>query len=88
MSAEGESAASGFEGVRRALAWVCAVVFAASFLGLLGLSATGYWMPGNLWIALLDCAWRISGALGLVLWLLPRAANATRWLGQLFSGQA
>lgn len=86
MNIEDEN--SGFERLRRSLAWVCVVVFAASFLGLLGLSATVYWSTDNSWIALLDRAWRISGAVGLLLWALPRVANATRWLGQLFSGQA
>lgn len=87
MSIEGESTASGLAGARRALAWVCMVVFAASFIGLLVLSATIYWTPQNSWIALLDRGWRISGAVGLLLWALPRAAKATRWLGQLFSGR-
>ncbi|MBI2963732.1 MAG: hypothetical protein HYY35_08265 [Deltaproteobacteria bacterium] len=88
MSVEDDRAASGLAGARRVLAWVCMVVFAASFVGLLVLSATVYWTPENSWIALLDRAWRISGAVGVLLWALPRAAHATRWLSQLFSGRA
>jgi hypothetical protein len=88
VSVETQSDTSKPESLRRSLAWVCVVVFAASFLGLLGLSATAYWTPDNSWIVLLDRAWRISGGVGLLLWAVPRLASTTRWLGQLFSGQA
>lgn len=74
-----------FEGTRRKLAWVCTAVFAASFLGLLAISATPYWTPDNAWTGYLDGAWRISGTFGLALWLLPRIAGASRWVAQLFS---
>jgi hypothetical protein len=76
------------EDVRRILVWACTGVFAVSFLGLLGISATSYWRPDNSWIALLDRAWRISGAVGVGLWLVPRLAGAVRWIGRLFLGEA
>jgi len=88
LRGDGESRRVGFEGMRRLLAWVCTAVFAASFLGLLTLSATPYWLPDNPWILFLDVAWRVSGAVGLCLWLLPRLAGATRWVGRLFLGNA
>lgn len=77
-----------FEDVRRVFVWVATAAFASSFLGLLALSATSYWRPDNPWILFLDRAWRISGAVGICLWLVPRAARAVRWVGRLFLGEA
>ena len=88
MRGDEESRTVEFEDVRRLLAWVSTAVFAASFVGLLTLSATSYWIPDNPWILFLDRAWRISGAFGLCLWLAPRLAGATRWLRRLFVGDA
>jgi hypothetical protein len=77
-----------FESTRRKLAWVCTTVFAVSFVGLLAISTTPYWTPDNAWTAYLDVAWRLSGLLGIALWLLPRIAGAGRRVAQLFSGGA
>jgi hypothetical protein len=76
-----------FERWRRGLSLICMCVFGLSFAGLLGLSATVYWTPDNLWIAFLDRAWRISGLVGLVLWAIPYLIRGRRKLGETFSGK-
>ncbi len=81
------SGPQGFERWRRRLSWICMSVFALSFAGLLGLSATVYWTPDNLWIALLDRAWRVSGFVGLVLWAIPYLVRGRRRVGETFSGK-
>ena len=88
MRGDEDSRGVDFENLRRLFAWISTAIFAASFVGLLTLSATPFWIPDNPWILFLDGAWRISGAVGLCLWLLPRLAGATRWLGRLFLGDA
>ena len=71
-----------FERIRRLVSWVATSVFALSFAVLLVLSATEHWQPGNPLITFCDRAWRISGALALILGTIPilrrflvRAAN-------------
>lgn len=87
MESEAEESAGALERMRSWLVWLCVTVFVSSFAGLLALSATPYWMPGNPAIGALDTAWRTSLAAGLLLWLIPRLAQALRWLGDLFSGK-
>ena len=77
----------GFERFRRGLSWISIAVFALSFAGLLGLSATVYWTPDNPWIAFLDRAWKISGFTGLCLWAVPYVVRGGRWAGDAFSGK-
>ena len=73
-----------FETFRRPLSWLCVTIFTASFLLLLALSATAYWTPENVWVVMLDRAWRISGVIAIVLWLIPRLGRAGGWMGQRF----
>jgi hypothetical protein len=80
VAAEDEQ--DGLERLRRALSWACICVFALTFAGLLALSATPYWAPGNPLISGLDRAWRISGLLGLLLWAIPYVVRVARWLTQ------
>lgn len=70
------------------MVWLCVSTFVGSFVGLLLLSATALWSPGNPWILVLDGAWRASLAIGAMLWLVPRLVQGTRWLRDFFSGHA
>lgn len=60
-----------FERIRRFVSWVATSVFGLSFAVLLALSATEHWQPGNPLITFCDRAWRISGALALILGTIP-----------------
>ncbi len=86
VSAEEEDQPSTLEWGRRWLTWACVSIFVGSFAGLLALSATTLWTPGNPWIGVLDLAWRASLVIGVVLWAIPRAARGIHWLGATFSG--
>jgi len=77
-----ESEQDGLERLRRALSWACITVFGLTFVGLLALSSTTYWTPGNTLIVALDRAWRVSGVIGLVLWAIPYLLRALRWVGR------
>ena len=88
-SADVEAAGSpeSLERLRHVLSWICVSVFAASFIALLGLSATPYWAPDNSWLTFLDRVWRVSGFLGICLWGIPYLGRLGRWFGELFSGK-
>jgi hypothetical protein len=75
-----------FERLRRWLSWVSVSIFAGSFVALLVLSGTVYWRPDNHWLVVLDRAWRVSGLLGLALWVIPYGARVGRWVAGVFGG--
>ncbi|MGH7823232.1 MAG: hypothetical protein ACREQ9_26020 [Candidatus Binatia bacterium] len=83
--AEADTAES-LERLRRLVSWIAVSIFAATFVALLVLSGTGSWRPDNDWLFVLDRALRISGVVGLIVWLIPYLARLARWIGAVFSG--
>ena len=84
---ESEESPGAPERVRRWIARLAIAAFSASFLGLLGLSATAYWSPDNHWIALLDGALRISLFVSILASLPPYVVRFGRQLVDAVSGK-